>query len=285
MARAVFFLTSLLLSFLTPSVVSAQQRPLRTVEAETLPAGTVRVQVGFDFLQDVTFPLSGLSGDQTSVAAVGIRMGIGRLVEVQLEGAVRQFLDVKQQGVGPITPMFTSPNSTHDVGDFSLFTKFRILSETPRRPAVALRFGFQLPTSNQVRGIGTNTSNIFAGLIVQKHFGRLNLFGNAGIAILQAPTATFTQNDAFTYGAAFIYSLHPKLNVVGEVAGRTSPRTITPALVGTESRSESRLGLQFFAGGFQWDVGAIAGLTRRDATTGFTFGISKDIRLFDYGSK
>ena len=139
----------------------AQNRPLRTPDAETVPAGTMRVQAGFDFLQDVDFPLSGLSGDLTSVGVVQIRMGVGKITELQLEGAVHHFLDVKRQVGAFVTPVLTGPNSTHDVGDFSLATKIRILSETKNRPGVAFRFGFQMPNSNQSRGIGSNTSNIF----------------------------------------------------------------------------------------------------------------------------
>ena len=42
---------------------AAQDLPLQTADAEVMAPGTVRTQIGFDFLQDVTFPLSGLSGD------------------------------------------------------------------------------------------------------------------------------------------------------------------------------------------------------------------------------
>jgi hypothetical protein len=243
----------------------------------------MRIQVGFDFLQDVDFPLSGLSGDLTSVGVVGVRMGLGKLVEVQLAGAVQHFLDVKKQGASFVPLTLTGPSSTHDIGDFSLSTKVRILGEKGRRPALTFRPGFKMPNSNQARGIGTNTTDVFADLIVQKHFGKLNLFGGAGLAILQAPNATFSQNDVLTYGGAFLCRVHRRLNVVGEVAGRHSTRQISPALVGTESRSQARFGFQISAGGFQWDLAAIAGLTKNDAHSGFTFGISRDFHLFNYG--
>ncbi|MBI1737936.1 MAG: hypothetical protein HYR58_01650 [Acidobacteria bacterium] len=264
--------------------LSAQNRPLRTVDAETVPAGTVRVQVGFDFLQDVDFPLSGLSGDMTSVGVVQIRMGVGKIAEVQLEGAVHHFLDVKKQVGAFVTPVLTGPNSTHDVGDFSIATKIRLLSETKKRPALGFRFGYQMPNSNQSRGIGSNTSNVFAEFILQKHFRKLNLMGNAGVAILQAPAANFTQNDVLTFGAGFSYAAHRRINVVGEVAGFHSTRKMSPSLVGTESRSQGRFGLQILAGGFQWDVAGLAGITKSSPRSGFTFGISRDFRLFDYGT-
>ncbi len=262
----------------------AQNRPLRTVDAETVPPGTIRVEAGFDFLQDIDFPLSGLSGDLTSVGVVQIRMGVGKIAEVQLEGAVHHFLDVKRQVGAFVTPVLTGPNSTHDVGDFSMATKIRVLSETKNRPAFAFRFGYRMPNSDQSRGIGSNTSTIFAEFIVQKHFGKLNLMGNAGVSILQAPAALFTQNDVITYGAALSYAAHRRLNVLGEVAGFQNTRKASPSLVGTESRSQGRFGLQIFAGGFQWDVAGIAGLTKASPRTGFTFGVSRDFRLFDYGT-
>ena len=43
---------------------TAQDRPLQTSDAEVIAPGSMRAQIGFDFLQDVTFPLFGLSGDR-----------------------------------------------------------------------------------------------------------------------------------------------------------------------------------------------------------------------------
>ena len=265
------------------SDLNAQNRPLRTADAEVVPPGTLRAQVGFDFLQDQSFPLSGLSGDLTSVGVVDLRMGVGKMVEVELQGAVQNFLDIKKQGASFVPLSLTGPNSTHDVGDFSLSTKIRIFPESGRRPSLAMRFGFTMPNSNQARGIGTNTTDVFALFILQKHFGKLDLFGNLGVAILQSPNALFSQNDVLLYGGAFAYPVYRRLNVVGEVAGRHSTRSINASLVGTESRSQARLGFQIVAGGFQWDVAGIAGLTKVDAHSGFTFGVSKDVHLFDYG--
>src|SRR6476660_6907538 len=76
----------------------AQDRPFKTTAVETVPAGVVRAEVGFDFLQDVGFPLSGLRGDETSVGVLNLRMGISKIAEIEMEGAVQNFLDVKSQG-------------------------------------------------------------------------------------------------------------------------------------------------------------------------------------------
>jgi hypothetical protein len=37
------------------------------------------------------------------------------------------------------------------------------------------------------------------------------------------------------------------------------------------------------AGGLTWDVAGIAGLQTHDPKAGVTFGVTKDITLFDYG--
>jgi hypothetical protein len=275
----------LLMGFVFSLPTAAQDRPLQTPDAETVPAGTVRAQVGFDFLQEANYPLTGLTGDLTSLGVMDLRLGVGSIVEVELQGTVHEFLDIKHQGASFVTLHLTGTNSTGDSGNYSLWTKVRILGEGERHPAVAFRFGYQMPNEKQISGLGTNTSNVFASVILQKHFfGRLNLFGDAGIGILQVPLTTFQQNDVLTYGGAFVYKLNRRVNLVGEVAGRYSTRPITTALIGTESHSQARLGFQIFAGGFRWDLAGIAGLNKADPQSGFTFGVSRDIHLFNIPS-
>ena len=261
--------------------VAAQDRPLQTSDAEIVAPGTMRAEVGFDFLQDVTFPLSGLRGDMTNVSAIDLRTGIGKIVEIQVQGMIQEFLSIKQQGASFVTLDLPTSNSTHDIGDFSIWTKILILGEEGHRPAVAFRFGFQMPNSNQTKGIGNNATNIYSELILEKHFGKFTAFGDLGIAILTSPNALYSQNDELIYGGAFRYSFNKRASLVGEVAGLYSPRKITPALLGTESRGQGRLGVQIMAGGLIWDFAAIAGVTKNDPRTGFTFGVSKDIQLFN----
>jgi hypothetical protein len=260
---------------------TAQDRPLQTSDAEVIAPGSMRAQIGFDFLQDVTLPLFGLSGDLTNVSALNARTGIGKIVEIQVQGMIQEFLSIKQQGASFVTLDLPNNNSIHDIGDFSLWTKILLLSEEGHRPAIAFRFGFQMPNSNQTKGIGNNATNIYSEAILEKHFGKLTVFGDLGIAILTSPSALYSQNDEMIYGGAFRYRLTPCANLVGEVAGLYTPRKITPALLGTESRGQGRLGVQIMAGGLIWDFAGIAGLTKNDPRTGFTFGVSKDIQLFN----
>lgn len=261
----------------------AQDRPLRTADAETVSSGTLRAEIGFDFLQDVGFPLSGLRGDETSVGVVDLRMGVGKIAEIEVAGSVQNFLDVKSQGVSFVPNLeLTGVNSTHDTGDFSLATKIRILKNEGKRPGLAFKFGFIMPNSNQARGIGTNTTNVFALMALEEQIKKLSVFGNLGVEILQAPNALFTQNDVLIYGGAFKYPIFRRVNLVGEVNGLYSSRSINDALIGTQSSGQARLGLQIFAGGFTWDVAGIRGINKYDPSSGFTFGVSKDFHIFDY---
>lgn len=262
---------------------SGQDRPFRTTDVQTVPVGDVRVEVGFDFLQDVGFPLSGLRGDETSVGVLNLRMGISKIAEIEVEGAVQNFLDVKSQGASFVPDLsLTGVNSTHDTGDFALSTKVRFLKPSGKKPGVAFRFGFIMPNSNQARGIGTNTTNVFAMIALEEQLQKLKLMGDLGIEILQAPNALFSQNDVLMYGAGFSYPIHKRINVVGEVNGLYSDRTINNALIGTQSTGQARFGLQINAGGFTWDLAGIRGLNKYDPRSGFTFGVTKDFHLFDY---
>src|SRR5215475_13050145 len=283
MLRGTMLLLTLSLAWVSPGPASAQDRPLRTADAETVPAGTLRSEIGFDFLQDVGFPLSGLRGDETSVGVVDLRMGVGKIAEIEVEGAIQNFLDVKSQGTSFVPNLtLTGVNSTHDTGDFTLATKIRLFKNQGSRPGLAFKFGFVMPNSNQARGIGTNTTNVFALIALQEQIRKLSVFGNLGIEILEAPNALDSQNDVFIYGGAFKYPIHRRVNIVGEVNGLYSSRTINDALVGTQSTAQARFGLQIMAGGFTWDLAGVRGLHKYDPRSGFTFGLSKDFRLFDY---
>jgi hypothetical protein len=261
----------------------AQDRPFRTTDVETVPAGEVRAEVGFDFLQDAGFPLSGLRGDETSVGVINLRFGISKIAEVELEGAIQNFLDVKSRGASFVPNLsLTGVNSTHDTGDFALSTKIRFIRPSGKKPGLAFRFGFIMPNSNQARGIGTNTTNVFAMFALEEQLQKLKLMGDLGVEILQAPNALFTQNDVLMYGAGFSYPIHKRVNIVGEVNGLYADRRINTALIGTQSTGQARFGLQINAGGFTWDLAGIRGLNKYDPRSGFTFGVTKEFHLFDY---
>jgi hypothetical protein len=84
------------------------------------------------------------------------------------------------------------------------------------------------------------------------------------------------------YGGAFRYPIFRNVNLVGEVNGLYSSRSINDALIGTQSTGQARVGLQITVAGFTWDIAGVRGLNKFDPSSGFTFGVSKDFRLFDF---
>jgi hypothetical protein len=271
---------ALLLILLFAFGAGAQQRPLLTEDVDIIPPGSLRIEAGIDFMQNAKFPLSGLTGDLTRVGVIGINIGLAPNVEFQIDGVAQNVLSVNSVTVpSPIPLNFAQGNSsTNDIGDFTLSTKIKFRNETRHGPSLGFRFGVQLPNSNQARGVGLNQVNAFGSVLFGKKFGsegRVNTFGNLGLAILTAPTRLFTQNDVVTYGFASIVRLNKHLNFAGEIQGRANTRPGTGPL-GTESQSEARLGMQIKASGLRFDFAGIAGLTDFSSRSGVTFGVTYD---------
>lgn len=256
-----------------------QQRPLLTDDVDITPTGSLEIGVGVDFLQDVKFPLSGLTGDMTRVGDIRIRQGFASNVELQIEGTLQNFLAINSRST-PAIPLSTTGNSTNDFDDFTVSVKVKLRNETKNLPAVGFKFGYQMPNTDQAKGIGTNQINIFTKVIAQKKFGslkngtrRFNVFGNLGLGIFTAPLERFTQNDMLLYGLAGIYRATDHVNIVGEVNGRVNTRSGVAPL-GTESLGQLRLGTQVRASGLRFDAAGLFGLTKYSPRTGIVFGVT-----------
>jgi hypothetical protein len=276
MKRTLLF-TALILVF--ASAAYSQQRPLLTDDIDITPAGSIELGVGVDFFQKAKFPLSGLTGDLTRVGDIRLRTGLAANVEMQIEGAIQNYVSINSRGPSAI-PLTVSGNSTNDFEDFTSSVKIKLRSETKRMPALGLKLGFQMPNTSEERGIGTNQINVFTKIIVQKKFGelvkgtpRLNLYGNLGLMIMTAPIERFTQNDVILYGLAGIYRLTDDINIVSEVNGRQNTRSGTPP-IGTESIGQFRIGAQIKASGLRFDTAGAFGLTKASPRTGVIFGVT-----------
>lgn len=261
------------------ALAAAQQRPLLTDDVDITPQGSIELGVGVDFLQNAKFPLSGLKGDLTRVGDIRVRTGFAPNVELQIEGTLQNFLAINSQGPSSI-PLNVTGNSTSDFDDFTVSAKVKLLNETRNLPAVGFKFGFQMPNTDQARGIGTNQINIFSKVLVQKRFGKrpgrdamANIYGNLGLGIMNAPLANFTQNDVLLYGLAGIFRVSNRINVVSEVNGRVNTRGGTAPL-GTESVGQFRIGSQIKASGLRFDTAAVFGLTKHSPRTGVIFGVT-----------
>jgi hypothetical protein len=273
-----FFILALIFSF-TLSALAQQQRPLITEDVDIAPEGSARITVGADFLQNAKFPLSGLKGDLTRVGVINVGVGFAPNVELQIEGTLQNFLAINSEGASAV-PLNIKNNSSSDIGDFTVSTKIKLRNETQNTPAIGFKFGFQLPNSNQAKGIGTNQINVFGNVLLQKRFGkkkgqdpRANIFGNVGIGIFTAPLERFSQNDLLLYGLAGIFRINDRINIATEINGRQNTRSGSTPL-GTESLSRLTIGTQIKASGLRFDTAAIFGLTKNSPRTGITFGVT-----------
>lgn len=272
---------SWIILFMISAVVasSGQQRPLITDDVDITREGAIEIGAGVDFLQNAKFPLSGLKGDLTRVGDIRIRTGFAPNVELQIEGVIQDFLAINSQGPSAM-PLNISGNSSNDNGDFIVSAKIKLRNETRNLPAVGFKFGYQMPNTDQARGIGTNQINVFGKLIAQKRFGKAasrtpaaNIFGNLGLGIMTAPLERFTQNDVLLYGLAGIFRVTDHINIASEVNGRLNTRS-SRAPLGTESVGQFRLGTQIRASSLRFDTAAVFGLTKYSPRTGIIFGVT-----------
>jgi hypothetical protein len=267
-------LLTICLSF--PMTLYAQQRPLKTDDAEILQMGRVRVELGVEFLQGQRYSLSGLQGDLTRLGVAGIQVGVGEYAEFQISGVFQDYLSISSRTEPVVPPSFTG-NSTSDYGNFILGTKLKLAGEGKRRPAIAFKFAVELPNANQAKGLGTDETEFYADLLFKKHVGTCQILGNLGFAILGSPIAAARQADPLTYGTAVIVPLNRNLNFVAEVYGRQGPS----GRIGNENKSEARAGVQFRTGRIRWDLGGVAGLMHYDPKSGIIVGATYEFQAFN----
>jgi len=259
----------------------AQSRPLVTEDPETVPAGNLLIEAGLDFLQDAKFPASGLSGNLWRVGTFGLSIGVSSIAEIQIDGGLRDTLSIKTTNPNaPLAGMLMITGlSTSDVEDGRIGAKIRFLSETPGRPAMAVRFFTRLPNAGNESGIGLDTTDFHFGLAIGKTVQSVRIVGNFGFAILGDPVRGDRQNDVLDYGASVARAVAPGVEVVGELNGRLNTRSGTPP-IGTDSQSLMRLGSRFTRGPVRIDGALILVVTERDPSWGFSAGATWVFKAF-----
>lgn len=253
----------------------AQQRPLTTEDPETVGAGRVLVEGGFDYGRDVTYPASGLRGHRLRLALLGASVGISSIAEIQLDGGVHTRLSItSRDGSAPLAEMVdVAGQAASSVEDLVVGTKVRLAREGASAPAVGLRFATRLPNASNESGLGLDTTDFFASVLVAKTIQSIRIVGNLGVGILADPTRADRQNDVLVYGASFARALTDRAEVVGELAGWQNTRRGVPP-PGTESRATARFGARYTAGAWRGDAALLFGVTSREPSVGFAAGMT-----------
>ena len=274
-------LSAVMIGLLAAGRADAQQRPLVTEDPETIGSGLILLEAGVDYLREIQFPVSGLTGNLLRLPTVGVSFGVSSIAEIQIDGGLYNRLTVtSRDDTAPTVGMldFTGDRTT-DIEDVVIGTKIRLLSESPGRPALGVRFATRLPNASNESGLGLDTTDFYASLLLGKTIQSIRVVGNAGLGILGDPTRGDRQNDVLTYGLSLARAVAQGLEVVGEVNGRLDVREGEPP-PGTDTRGAMRLGGRFTRGTVRVDGALILGMTARDPSFGLTAGFTWVFRGF-----
>jgi hypothetical protein len=263
------------------ATASAQQRPLVTEDPETVGAGLILLEGGFDVQRSIAYPVSGLEGNLLRLPTLGLSFGISSIAELQIDGGFYQRLSITSREPAPLSgELDFSGDETSDIEDLTIATKIRLTSETVGRPAIGLRIATRLPNVSNETGLGLDTFDFFVSVLVGKTAQSIRVVGNVGLGILSDPTQGHRQNDVLTYGLSLARAVQQGVEVVGEINGRLNTREKEDTPPGTESRGAVRVGGRVTRGTVRLDAGIIIGMTSRDPGFGFTGGVTWVFRAF-----
>ena len=264
-----------------PLVAMGQQRPLLTEDPEPIGAGRILLEGGIDYSVDAQLPAQGLRGNLLRLPTLGVSVGISSIAEFQIDGGLYNRLKITNRKDAPLSDFLKiDGDTTSDFQDVIVATKIRVLAESPKHPSFAVRFATKLPMATNEDGIGLDTMDFFATLLVAKTVQSVRIVGNGGVGILTSPTSIGAQNDVLLYGASFARALTDSAELVGEINGRWSTRP-GGAFPGTESRSLLNIGARYTTGSLRLDGGLFFGLTTLDPTVGFTAGFTYVFTAFE----
>jgi hypothetical protein len=259
----------------------AQQRPLLTEDPETVGAGRILLEAGVDYGRDVRFPASGLQGHLRRAPLIGLSIGLSSIAELQIDGGLRNHLRVTGRDLdAPLADVVTTEgDTTTSVEDIVLATKIRVVPEGLARPSMGVRFATRLPNASNESGLGLDTFDFLATVLVAKTVEQVRLVGNIGLGILGDPVIANRQNDVLTYGVSFARAVSPGAEFVGEINGRANTRRGAPT-PGTGSRSQLRVGGRYTAGSWRGDAALVFGVTSPDPDIGIAAGITWVFQAF-----
>ena len=243
--------------------------------------GALVVALGVEYLPGITNELAGVRGRMVRWPTLGLKLGLADQAMFQVSWPAYNWLRIDEQRDPP--PLGERlGGSSSDWGDVTVATHILLRAEADGWPAWGLRFAAELPTSNEALGIGDNTTDVFASMLLARALGpRLGVHADLGVGILTERTRSFAQNDVLTYGVLADWRAGNRLHLVGEVAGRWSTRGDLP---GTASRGELRAGADLRRGRVHWTALALHGLTTGDSR-GLGASLTVSTRLKALGAR
>jgi len=258
----------------------AQQRPLVTEDPETIGGGRILIETGLETARDIFLPGSGLTGNLLKAPTLGVSIGLSSIAELQIDGALYQRLRITGRQPAPLAfKLNFDGETTSDVEDLTIATKLKIVGEHVRRPSIGLQLATKLPNASNESGLGLDTLDFSATVLLGKTRGSTRFVGNVGLAILGDPIRGDRQFDVLIYGVSVAQALREGLEVVGEVHGHVQWAWDFPP-PGAESRATLRGGVRYTRGAGRIDAGLLVGTTSRDPGFGLTVGYTHVLDAF-----
>lgn len=270
----------LAVAVLTAGPALAQQRPLVTEDPEPVGAGRVLIEGGLEVARSVEYPASGLEGKLFRAPMMGVSVGISSIAELQFDMSLYDRLSIGRRTAAPLANLVTATGDhTTDTGDLVIGTKVRLIAEGVGHPALSLRFATKLPNASNESGLGLDTMDFFASVLVAKTVQSIRVVANGGFAILPDPVVGHRQNDVLTYGLSLARAVTNESEIVSEVNGRVSTRNGGP-FPGTETRGLASIGGRYTRGSIRFDGRIFVGLKDVDPRIGFGAGFTYVFNAF-----
>jgi hypothetical protein len=241
--------------------------------------GVLVASVGAEYLPEVTNDLAGVEGELLRAPTVDLQLALADHAMFQVTWPAYNRLRVHRQ-IDPPPLGRRFGRDSFDWGDVTVATLIRFTPEHHGWPAAGLRFAAKLPNTNEKLGIGENTTDVFATVLLARSFGdRVGVFTDLGLGILTEPVTLFAQKDVFTYGVLVDGRLSPQVHAVSEVTGQKAAREPRP---GTVNHSELRAGLEWCRRRVHVSALAIHRLTGEDLRgMGVSLNLSTSFTVLD----
>lgn len=242
-------------------------------------SGELLLGVGSSYAHGASFTVSGLVGDLARLGSVTVAYGFAPGAQFRIEGDLQRLLSVEERRESRIElDEDVEDGSTRDFGDFRVSTAFRLLGDA-RGPAAGLRFEMKIPSSDERRGIGLNTTD-FTGTVFGS-YGADGVRATAalGVAILETPLKSFDQNDVLAYAAELLWEVPGSdgVRLATGVEGRANTRGIVP--LGLEDEGAWRVGVDWSTDGWIVDADLSVGYAALSPEWEIRAGVARAFRL------
>lgn len=266
--------------FIIPVSLLSQQYPVSTETPSILPAGTAHAEVGVGEYFDQSFPLSGFEGTLTKLGMLRFGFSYDGNVELQFDGTLLDILRVKSRDAAFNSALASTNSETADIGDFTLWTKFRLISEYRFFTSVSIRFGVQLPNASNESGLGIDEFNFYSSFLFEKHYAGIRWVVNTGLGILGDPATLSAQHDTFIFAFGSYIPVGERLTLVFETAGRTGHDGI-----GVYRLANAKVGAQASFAGLSWKFLGVRSFAAADNSNGTELVVGFDFAIFENSSK